>query len=239
MKSTRLSIMNKIDRTLLNETLNESKEPLLFTMSGKMGAGKDTVGDLISNKLDSQGYKLMSTSFGYLIRKEVSNVVDGYDNAEDKEAYSNEVNADKEILKQLSSLLENCTAFDRTDEARLALQIWGTDVRRSQQDDYWITQMSKFITSSLKQGYSVNVTDARFPNEVKLIEDLSGKVIRLEVPEKTRIKRIEKRDNVKANLENLNHASETALDKYDFARVFDGTKSPNKLMREALKYILD
>lgn len=235
-----LSIKYEIEEIELNKALSKlnSKECLLFTMSGKMGAGKDTIGDLISNELDSQGYSLLSTSFGYLIRKEVSNVVEKYNNAEDKKAYSIEINVDKNILDNLSNLLEKCTAFDRTDEARLALQIWGTDVRRKQQGNYWINQMSQFIVRSVNMGYSVNVTDARFPNETKLVEDLLGKVIRLDVPEKVRVKRIEKRDGIKVNMGSLNHISELALDDYEFERVFDGTRSPKKLASEGLKYIM-
>lgn len=236
-----LSIKYEVDEIELNEALKriKRKESLLFTMSGKMGSGKDTVGDMISNELDSEGYKLIRTSFGHLIRKEVSNIIEYYNEIEDKEAYSIKVNADKEDLDKVSSLLENCTVFDRTYEARTALQFWGTDVRRKQQDNYWINKMSEFIVRSVNKGYSVNITDARFSNETKLVEDLLGKIIRLDVPEGVRIKRIEKRDNIKVNMESLRHVSETALDDYNFEHVFKGTKSPKKLMKEGLKYIMN
>lgn len=236
-----LSVKYEIDEQELEKALNrlKNKDSLLFTMSGKMGAGKDTIGDLISNELDIKGYSLINTSFGYLIRKEVTNVVEEYNTVENKETYALEINVDKKVLDKLSFLLENCTAFDRTDEARLALQIWGTDIRRNQQDNYWIVQMSRFVIQAVNKGYSVNITDARFPNETRLVEELSGKVIRLDVPENIRVERVEKRDNIKVNPESLIHISELALDDYKFDRVFDGTKRPKRLMKEGLKYILE
>lgn len=235
-----LATKYEVDEVELNKALNriENKDSLLFTMSGKMGAGKDTVGDLISNKLDSEGYKLINTSFGYLIREEITKIVNDYNDSKNREEYAIKVNASTKDLDKLSSFLEDCTAFDRTDEARAALQFWGTEIRRKQQHNYWINQMSQFIVRVINNGYSMNVTDARFPNEVELIEDLYGKVIRLDVPEEIRIKRIEKRDNIKVNREILSHISETALDDYNFERVFNGKKSPKKLMKEGLEYLM-
>lgn len=236
-----LSQKYEVDEVNLSKALNriKNKKSLLFTMSGKMGAGKDTVGDLISKELISKGYRLINTSFGYLIRKEITDIVNGYRKANDKEKYAIEVNANKKDLDKLSYYLQDCTAFDRTDEARAALQFWGTEIRRKQQDNYWINKMSEFIVNSVNSGLSVNVTDARFPNEVDLIKDLAGKTIRLDVPEEIRIKRVEKRDNIKVNPESLNHISETALDNYNFERVFDGTKDPHELCREGVNYIIN
>lgn len=236
-----LSQKYEVDEVNLSKALNriKNKKSLLFTMSGKMGAGKDTVGNLISKELISKGYRLINTSFGYLIRNEITDIVNGYKKANDKEKYAIEVNANKKDLDKLSYYLQDCTAFDRTDEARAALQFWGTEIRRKQQDNYWINKMSEFIVNSVNSGLSVNVTDARFPNEVDLIKDLAGKTIRLDVPEEIRIKRVEKRDNIKVNPESLNHISETALDNYNFERIFDGTKGPHELCREGVNYIIN
>lgn len=236
-----LSQKYEVDEVNLSEALNrlKNKKSLLFTMSGKMGAGKDTVGNLISKELISKGYRLINTSFGYLIRSEITNIVNGYRKANDKEKYAIEINANKKDLDKLSYYLQDCTAFDRTDETRAALQFWGTEIRRKQQDNYWINKMSEFIVNSVNSGLSVNVTDARFPNEVDLIKDLAGKTIRLDVPEEIRIKRIEKRDSIKVSPESLNHISETALDNYNFERVFDGTKDPHELCREGVNYIIN
>lgn len=236
-----LSQKYEVDEVNLSKALNrlKNKKSLLFTMSGKMGAGKDTVGNLISKELISKGYRLINTSFGYLIRNEITDIVNGYRKANDKEKYAIKVNANKKDLDKLYYYLQDCTAFDRTDETRAALQFWGTEIRRKQQDNYWINKMSEFIVNSVNSGLSVNVTDARFPNEVDLIKDLAGKIIRLDVPEEIRIKRIEERDNIKVNPESLNHISETALDNYNFERVFDGTKDPHELCREGVNYIIN
>lgn len=235
-----LSRKYKLDEKELNRAIVKlnNKDVLLFTMSGKMGAGKDTVGDIISEGLTSKGYFIKSVSFGYLIRAEVDNVVREYNKSEDKESYAIKVNASKEDLDKLSTFLRDCTVYDRTDEARAALQYWGTEVRRSQNGNYWINRMSEFIVDSVNNGYSVSVTDARFPNETELVEDLLGKVIRLDVPEDVRVKRVEIRDNIKVNLESLVHISELALDDYEFDKVFDGERSPDSLAKDALNFIL-
>lgn len=214
-------------------------ESFLFTMSGKMGAGKDTVGDLVSTQLMLGGHEIITTSFGYLIKKELQNTIEAYRESEDKEKFAVKTNANKADLDKLSELLRFDTAFSKTDESRLALQIWGTDIRRKQQSDYWIKEMARTVIYAINKEFSVNITDARFPNEVELVEDLSGKIIRLEVPEEIRVKRIQQRDNILAKKENLNHLSETALDDYPFERVFDGKKSPKKLMKESLEYIIN
>lgn len=239
MKLNKLSEKYKVDKESLSKAILkiQNKECLLFTMSGKMGSGKDTIGDLISNQLDSEGYQMLSTSFGYLIRHEITNIVDEYNESKDKEAYSVEVDASVVDLDKLSSLLGGCNIFERTENSRIALQFWGTEVRRKQENNYWINKMSQFVVRVVNKGYSVNITDARFPNEINLVEDLSGKVIRLEVSEKIRIKRLSKRDGVKVNQESLVHLSEIALDDYKFDKVFDGRKSPKKLASEGLEYI--
>lgn len=240
MNLSNLAVKYEVNEQDLKEAIDKlkNKECLLFTMSGKMGSGKDTVGDIISDELNSKDYKLINTSFGYLIRKELTDVVKGYQETTNMYDYAVEVNAEKQDLDLVSHLLKDCTAYDRTDEARTALQVWGTEVRRKQKNNYWINQMVKFIVEAVNKGHSVNVTDARFPNEVELVEDLLGKVIRLDVPAKERLKRIQKRDQIKVTYENFNHVSEFALDKYEFERIFDGMKKPQEIADEALEYIL-
>lgn len=234
-------LINKyeLEELELTEALKriQNKDSILFTMSGKMGAGKDTVGDLISDELKTKDYKLINTSFGQLIREEVTDLVEDYNRLEYKGAYAAKVGATIDNLSKLSKLLEDCTVYDRTDEAREALQFWGTEVRRKQDTNYWINKMSQFIVDKVNKGYSVNVTDARFPNEVELVEDLLGKVVRLNVPASVRVERVELRDNIKVNISALEHASETALDAYVFDRVFDGTDEPTLIAKRSLKYI--
>lgn len=229
------------DEVKLKKTLNyiENKEVFLFTMSGKMAAGKDTIGDIISKKLHiKKEQRIINVSFGYLIRKEVDNVVAGYKKATSKADYAKLVNSTIEDLEKLSTIIKEHSAFDRTDEARSALQFWGTEVRRKSHKDYWINKMSKYIIDTINLGYSINITDARFPNEVQLVEDMSGKIIRLEAPEDVRKQRIKNRDNIEVSTETLRHESELALDNYNFDKIFDGTESPEILGENGYKYII-
>ena len=57
-------------RSALSKVRN--KEVILFAMSGKMGAGKDTIAALIADKLNS--YNVVTLSYGSPIRKEMDEI---------------------------------------------------------------------------------------------------------------------------------------------------------------------
>lgn len=86
---------------------------------------------------------------------------------------------------------------------REVLQIVGTDWFRGLYPDCWVNA----YRNNLPWREIYLTTDARFPNEVKCIEDLGGIVIRL----------------LRAPL-NDQHESETALDNYSFKYVVDNRK---------------
>lgn len=80
---------------------------------------------------------------------------------------------------------------------RHLLQLWGTDYRRAEDHDYWVTQMLKKLAH---QDGLVVIDDVRFLNEVRLIKEFGGVLIRIERPD----------------LEPTStHPSETLLDDYD------------------------
>lgn len=228
------------DTVSLKKALNKikNKEVFLFTMSGKMASGKDTVGDIISKKLHiKNGQEIINVSFEYLIRKEIDYIVKEYKKSVLKADYAKLVHSTQEDLDKLLFLIKEYSAFDRTDEARLALQFWDTEVRRKFHKDYWINKMSAYIVDTVNLGYSINITDSKFPNEVKLVENMSGKIIRLKAPENVRKQRIKYRDNIDVSKETLNNESELALDNYEFDKVFDGTELPEILGDIVYEYI--
>lgn len=85
---------------------------------------------------------------------------------------------------------------------RLGLQWWGTEFRRGLfGDDYWVERAREQFHKTVEHYKPAIVcfTDVRFPNEVRLIHELGGRVWRLY------------RD---CGLPEDEHPSETALDHY-------------------------
>lgn len=213
----------------------KNKEIVVFGMSGKMASGKDTVGNLVSERLQQEGYWIIETSFGKVIRDEIEQVLKMHKNGDDLEPLAAEI----KDINHLVKLLENTNIYERSEQSREALQFWGTEVRRSQNSNYWIQSMENFIIESVLKGQSVNITDARFPNEIDLILKFGGKVARLEVSEEIRRKRIMERDSINVAPEALRHPSETALDNYPFDVVYDATLEPIKICNRISYCILE
>lgn len=212
----------------------ENKEVYLFAMSGKMGSGKDTIGELVSKGLNAE---IVNTSFGFLIRDEIEKTIEGFNKTSEKKKFAEEVKVSLDDLEMISLALTNTTVYERTDEARFALQYWGTEIRRNQYNNYWIDKMANFIVDTLSKGKSVNVTDARFPNEVDLVKDLGGKIVRLELSDEVRLQRLTSRDNNPINLQRFNHVSEIALDSYKFDKVFNAELPIEEIVQDSLNYI--
>jgi hypothetical protein len=55
------------------------------------------------------------------------------------------------------------------------LQFWGTDFRRSQDEDYWVKMLDCHIKFLIKEGFKkIYIPDVRFRNELKYIKDNKG-----------------------------------------------------------------
>lgn len=132
--------------------------------------------------------------------------------------------------EQFLPFLDNETkqmAYDIWNEpmtSRHILQVFGTDICRRIHSDVWVNACLKNV---VEEGSELAIiTDCRFPNEVKGIQDAGGKVIRfLRAP-------FEGEDE---------HESETALDDFEgFDHVFDNrelsiqeqNKATNALLKE-------
>jgi hypothetical protein len=108
---------------------------------------------------------------------------------------------------------------DEKEKFRLLLQWWGTELRRSKSETYWIEKVIENIEEKKaaisKHGVSlapdfVCVTDCRFPNEVTMLKDHFGDSAR-----SVRITRL----NIQQD--NDQHPSETALDEFKFDLYID------------------
>lgn len=240
MINIRISEKYEVDSGKLENAMRLISEGkvVLYAMSGKMGAGKDTIGDEIKGFLERHGYKIVSMSYALPMRKEMQDVVNHYEKHKDYEKAAKLFNASSDEIKTYINILNGKGVYERTDETRQAIQYWGTDVRRKHDTNYWVKQLVKMTIDELNKGNCVEISDVRFENEADSILDLNGKIVRIELSDDTRINRIVKRDNLNPTEKHLNHISETTLDKYKFDRVIDGENSVQMITNQALDYIL-
>lgn len=214
----------------------DDKKSIFYAMSGKMGAGKDTIGDLIQESLIDKGYEVICMSYSTPMRKEISEIVKDFDKLSKEEIFV-KYNTSYDNINKLLELLDGENIYKRTSPSRKAIQFWGTDVRRKQDSNYWTNKLVELSIQAINDNKSVYISDVRFPNEVESITDFNGKILRLEVSEEVRCERILKRDNLKPTQEHLNHSSETSLDNYVFHKVFDASLPIDILLKQALSYI--
>lgn len=116
-------------------------------------------------------------------------------------------------------------SYKRSPGVWRGLQLLGTDIRRQQDNDYWVKKTIAFIVKKLEEGTSVFVSDVRFLNEIKAMEDLGAPTIRMEVTPEVQRERLIGRDGTEPTQEALTHPSEVSLDDYVFDIVVDNNGS--------------
>lgn len=227
-----------LERDPAIRALSKLKEgsAILFAMSGKMGSGKDTIGDGISESFDEVKFKKLS--YSEPIRNEINDLVSDYNIGLSIDELSRLYDADKEEISNLINTIGKDSIYSRTSNSRKAVQYWGTDVRRKQDVNFWVKKLAMLIIEEVNKGKSVYISDVRFPNEADTIYDLYGKVIRLNVPEEIRVDRIFYRDGLKPTKSQLNHKTEIGLDNYSFKISFNGLGNKDFIKISALSHIL-
>lgn len=141
------------------------------------GTGKTFLGELLHlcNRYSVQ-------AFGDALKLEINDLLTGTDSSFflmlDK---IKKVNLPKEEEDALFNLclkyrnnfkLEYLINTEKKKEFRRLMQVWGTDVRRFNNDKYWIPKINWYIKDFC-------ITDVRFKNELEYIRQLSGKTVYL------------------------------------------------------------
>lgn len=135
----------------------------IIGLTGKMGNGKNSVGLILCKKY---GYE--EASFAFELRMEVSEAIRSKTFPEG-------------VPEHIRQYLSTCDPEDvwlkpTPDGMRIALQYWGTDLRRAEDEDYWV----KLLFANIKgTDCKYVVTDVRFPNEAKAIAENGGKLWRV------------------------------------------------------------
>lgn len=62
---------------------------------------------------------------------------------------------------------------------RALMQAYGTEVRRRDNNNYWVSIWKEKVREAIRQGKNVVTDDVRFLNEAEAVHELNGKVIRI------------------------------------------------------------
>jgi hypothetical protein len=197
--------------------------PVLLSVSGRMGAGKDTVGRAVMRRCCGDDWVRLSV--GDLVREEVDRLVlpalrgaAWIDEAVARLARS--AGVDPLAAGVTVGLLwgpvavREVSAAERSPEMRAVLQWWGTDVRRAADAGWWLRRFLARLEGCLADGVGgVLVTDARFPDEIAALAGAGFLTVWLEVPDEVRRRRLRDRDGwaPEGGGGGARHRSETAL----------------------------
>lgn len=156
----------------MNENINQQSRQLIGLM-GFIGSGKDTVADYLVNF-----HEFKRESFASSLKDSIS-VIFGW-NRDLLEGRSKE---SREWREQVDSWWAERLEISHLTP-RWILQYVGTDALRSSfHDDIWIASLENKLRLTTD---NVVISDVRFPNEIKALKKVGGKIIwvlRGELPE--------------------------------------------------------
>lgn len=195
----------------------DSKIVPAIVIAGKMGFGKDYVGNLIKDTYSN----IVKISFADALKEEVEHIINLLRNNASLEHVAYEMNVSKDEIKPLYIAMvafkniDELTVKNKNSTIRFMLQYWGTDVRRKHNENYWVQKTVDKILEINNLGNVALITDGRFPNELKGVSDLNGITIKLEISKEQQIKNLLNRDGILPKEEAFSHPSETSYLEYN------------------------
>lgn len=171
---------------------------IVIAISGKLGVGKDSFADIAVNE-----YDFVKLSLAGMLKEEVREFLIRYDiSFEERNLYGTQADKEELILFpeyfDYGQLVEHYPFLEmkcRDLTFRFLLQLWGTEYRRKQNDNYWI---EAFDREASKHKHVV-CSDLRFGNEYDYFKSINAYCVR-----------INRGDSFVSSTNN--HLSETALD---------------------------
>ena len=221
----------------------DSKFVPAIVIAGKMGYGKDYVGNLIKDNFSN----VERISFADALKEEVEYIINLIRNNSSLEHIAYEMNVSKDEIKPLYIAMiafkdiNELTVKKKNSTIRFMLQYWGTDVRRKNNENYWVQKTVDKILEINKLGNVALITDGRFPNELKGVSELNGITIQLDISKEKQIENLLNRDGILPNKEAFNHPSETSYLEYkDFDLILaEDILSDKDLILSKIKKTID
>jgi len=138
----------------------------IISITGFIGSGKDTIADYL---VAEHGFK--RESFAGTLKDAVAQVF-GWD----RELLEGKTHEGRIWRERVDQWWANRLGIP-TLTPRWVLQQWGTEVcREGFHNDIWIASLENKLR---KTNENVVISDCRFPNEIKMIQDLGGLTIRV------------------------------------------------------------
>lgn len=195
----------------------ETKKQQVIGISGKIGAGKNYLATKLAEALQKHYLTSGETSYATALKDQATEIIEAFRQGITDEELSLIQNIPIEQVRHLRKITKNTVnntnmnGWSRSEEIRQTLQYLGTDIRRKQDDKYWVNKVEEYFDSNVDAMF---IVDVRFPNEADKIHELGGYLIRIDVPDEVILQRTSKRDGLKYSAEALSHESEKALDNY-------------------------
>ncbi len=190
---------------------------MIIAISGKIGSGKSTVGDIF----EKQGFQL--DSFAKSV-KDICSILFGYDRNKIEGSTPDDRLWREKVDKNHTNLIgKNFTPRD-------AMVLVGTQFGRNMiHQNIWI----ETLFNRYDKNTDLLITDLRFPNEYEEIKKRGGIVIRINRPNLTKLTNL----NSSNSSNSSNHISECALDNYNFDYVINNNTTLYDLEIKVLNII--
>lgn len=125
----------------------------------------------------------------------------------------------------------------KNEVGRALLQRIGTDVVRAHYPDFWTNYVAQLIAAFEKEFDVVLIPDARFENEVELVQDLNPNSITMRIERKNEDGSLW--TNPSLTPEQRLHPSETSLDNYVFNYIVHNDAGLKELKESAIAVLQD
>lgn len=150
---------------------------ILIGLSAKAGAGKTTVANLLLQRTPGA----VRMAFADVLKHEVAQAF-GFplEWCYSEEGKGRQVDVPLQCLIDHPGLTDALLSCGKPGPltVREAMQLYGTNYRRSQDPEYWVKAFRADLAAS--SAPAVLVDDVRFPNEADTIRDLGGMLVRIE-----------------------------------------------------------
>lgn len=154
---------------------------MIIGLGFKARVGKDTVAAHLVNN-----YTFVQESFAFPLKEYIGRQICGFNDKQLYGAWKETVDPEWEMTP------------------RQMLQLIGTDaLRKVVHDDFWIIPMKRKLKEHIRNQRHVVISDVRFKNEIKLIQNFGGHITRIDRQNPDKITGFEK------------HTSETELETFN------------------------
>lgn len=227
----------------------------VIVLSGKMHSGKDTFADKLKLELEDRGDTVYKIAYADSTKSDMVKIIKLILQGKQVEEVMRVMNVNsvygyqmtkifnyinQDLRENLDLRSEFCSLSNEELQPKLKkfkhyrsiMQEYGTEVRRSSDNKYWINRvLDKIRQIDGDSNASIIISDGRFKNEIQLRDDLDTSkyrvlTVRLKAPKEVIEERIKNDPNdlEETSKETFSHSSETELDVFkDFDFFVDTT----------------